>query len=239
MSAVNLAAALDTGDLKRWTASAALVLALHIGIAVTLARWHEPVSGDEGDAAIVVDLAPYAGPPEESANDVAPGPLQQQSESVSEPEPEKREAKVEEKIEPPPAASEPEVVLPPEPVPIPEKPKEEFKPPVPETTAPPRPRPSAAQVASWHRKIVLQIERHKGYPAAAQARRQTGIAQLAFTIDRRGHVIASNVVQSSGYALLDQETIATVRRAEPFPPPPPHMSGERFDFTVPMRFNIR
>jgi protein TonB len=82
------------------------------------------------------------------------------------------------------------------------------------------------------------VERHKGYPAAARAH-ETGTAELAFTLDRNGKVLASRVVRSSGFAALDQETIDTVRRAQPFPPPPPNMSGETFDFTVPIRFNIR
>jgi protein TonB len=51
--------------------------------------------------------------------------------------------------------------------------------------------------------------------------------------------VASRIVRTSGFAALDQETIDTVRRAQPFPPPPPNMSGETFDFTVPIRFNIR
>jgi protein TonB len=233
------AAALDGGELRRWAASAALVLAVHAAAALMLARWHEPLSGDEGTAVVEVDLAPYLGPSTESANDLAPGPLQQQVEPTPQPEPEKPEEKVEEKIEPPPPAPEPEVVLPPEPVKPPDTPKVEERPPVPQTTAPPKPHPAAAQVASWHRKIVMQIERHKGYPAAAQARHQTGIAQLAFTIDREGRVVASRIVRSSGVAALDQETIATVRRAQPFPPPPPNMPGETFDFTLPIRFNIR
>jgi periplasmic protein TonB len=239
MTAAANAAAIDRGDVGRWAASAALVLALHAAAAVMLTRWHEPVEGDEGTAAVVVDLSPYLGPQIESANDIAPGPLQQQFQPVPQPEPEKPEAKVEEKIEPPQPAPAPEVVLPPEPAKPVEKPKEEPQPPAPETTAPPRPRPSAAAVASWHRKIVLQIERHKGYPAAAQARRQTGVAQLGFTIDRQGRVVANRIVRSSGHAALDQETIATVRRAQPFPPPPPNLPGETFEFTVPIRFNIR
>ena len=106
-------------------------------------------------------------------------------------------------------------------------------------TSPPRPRPSAAQVASWHRKIALQVERHKGYPAAARARHETGVVELAFTLDRQGMVVASRVVRTSGFASLDQETIATVQRAQPFPAPPPNMPGDTFDFTVPIRFNIR
>jgi outer membrane biosynthesis protein TonB len=31
----------------------------------------------------------------------------------------------------------------------------------------------------------------------------------------------------------------TVRRAQPFPSPPANMAGETFEFTVPIRFNIR
>jgi protein TonB len=51
--------------------------------------------------------------------------------------------------------------------------------------------------------------------------------------------VASRIVQTSGFASLDRETIDTVRRAEPFPPPPPNMPGETFEFTVPIRFKIR
>ena len=233
-----MAAALDADELRRWTASALVVIAIHAGAAIMLASQHVPLSGDEGTAAVVVDLAPYLGPPAESAYDVAPGPLQQQTEPAPQQQAEKPEEKVEEKIEPPPPAPEPEVVLP-EPVKPVDKPKEELEPPAPQTTAPPRPRPSAAQVASWHRKIVKQIELHKGYPPAARTRRQTGTAQLAFTIDREGRVVGSRIVSSSGVAALDHETIATVQRAQPFPRPPSNMPGEVFDFTLPIRFNIR
>jgi protein TonB len=227
----------DRQELRRWLLSAAIVLAVHASFALALVRWHEPVEGDEGTQAIVVDLAPFTGPAIESKEDIAPGPLQQQAESV--PEARKPEQKPDEKIEPVPPLPDAEAVLPPEPVKPPDKPREQSTPPAPETTAPPPPRPSAAQIASWHRKIALQVERHKGYPPVARARRETGIAELAFTIDRQGRVVASRVARTSGFAALDQETMATVQRAQPFPPPPPNLPGERFDFTVPIRFNIR
>jgi len=232
-----IATTLDRDEIARWVATAALVLAVHAAAIAMVMRWHELISGDEG-LAVVVDLEPYASPETQSTSDIAPGPPQQQAESFPPPPPEKREEKTE-KIEPPPPALNPEVVVPPETLKPPDIPREEPKPPTPETTAPPRPRPSAAEVASWYRKIGAQIERHKGYPTAAEARHQKGIVQLAFTIDRQGHVVASRIVQSSGFAALDQETIATVRRAEPFPPPPANMPGETFDFTVPIQFNIR
>jgi protein TonB len=226
----------DSCDLPRWVFSATVVIALHAALVVMLTTWHERVSGDEGTEAIIVDLAPLTAPPTDAKNDLAPGPEQQQSKSA--PDVQQPDQTPLEKTEPPPPVPDAEVKLPEEAKP-PDKPKEEPSPPVPETTSPPRPKPSAAQIASWHRRIAQQVERHKGYPPSARARHETGTAQLAFTLDRSGKVLASRIVRTSGFAALDQETIDTVRRAQPFPSPPPNMPGERFDFTVPIRFNIR
>jgi len=232
------AALLGNDDVRRWVLSGAVVIAAHFAFVAMLTNWHERVTGDEGTEAIVVDLAPFTGPATESKNDLAPGPEQQQSVSTPDAQQPKTEQKPQEKIETPPVVPDADVQLPSD-VKPPEKPAEEPTPSVPQATAPPRPRPSAAQVASWHRKIALQVERHKGYPASARARHQTGTAELAFTLDRTGRVLASRVVRTSGVAALDQETIDTAQRAQPFPPPPANMPGETFDFTVPIRFNIR
>jgi protein TonB len=229
-------AVLDRADLSRWGFSALVIATLHAALILTLTRWHEPVIGNEGTDSIIMDLAPFPGPTKNSRSDLAPGPEQQQSQSAPETPRPQAEHKPE-KTEPLPPLPDAEVQIPLERK-SPEKPVEQT-PPVPETTAPPRPRPSAAAVASWHRKIALQLERHKGYPAAARMRRETGTAELAFTLDRGGKVLASRVAQSSGSTALDQEAIDTVRRAQPFPPPPPDMPENSFDFTVPIRFNVR
>ena len=232
------AALLSNDDIRRWLFSGVVVIAAHLGLVALLTNWHEHVTGDEGTEAIVVDLAPFTGPASETKNDLAPGPEQQQSMSKPNAQPPKPEENPQEKIEIPPVVPDADVQLPTD-VKPPEKPAEEPTPPVPQATAPPRPRPSAAQVASWHRQIALQVERHKGYPPSARARHQTGTAELAFTLDRAGKVLASRVVRTSGVASLDQETIDTVHRAQPFPSPPANMAGETFEFTVPIRFNIR
>ena len=168
------AIAADSYDLRRWVLSAAVVIGLHAALVVRLTTWHERLPGDEGTEAIIVDLAPLTAPPTDSRNDLAPGPEQQQSKSAQDVQ--QPEQTPQEKIEPPPPVPDAEVKLPEEVKPA-EKPKEEPTPPVPETTSPPRPRPSAAQVASWHRRIAQQVERHKGYPAFARARHETGTAR--------------------------------------------------------------
>jgi protein TonB len=52
-------------------------------------------------------------------------------------------------------------------------------------------------------------------------------------------VIVSRVVRSSGASALDEEALALLRRAQPFPPPPPELPGGRVDLTMPIRFNLR
>jgi protein TonB len=231
---------IDRSDLWRWAVCGAVVLGLHLGAAAALSSWREPIAPGEASDAIVVDLAPLANAAIDTPEEMAPGPQQQEMETPP-PEPEKTEEKVEQKIEPPPPSPAPAVAALPPPEPVkPDPPKEKPVPPVAMTTAPPRQRATPqAEINSWHSKIVALIERHKAYPPAAQARGEKGVAQLTFSIDRQGRVVSSQVVRSSGYAALDQETMATVRRAQPFPRPPADLPGDRFDFTVPVRFNIR
>ena len=228
------AVALERHELSRWALSAAVVIAIHAAAAMLLWSWHEPVTGDAIGDAIVVDLSAFTGPPAESKYDLPPGPLQPQVDAAPQPEPPRPEEQRREKTELPPQPND--VTLPTEQIKPVEKQDRADQPVV--ETAPPRISPSAAQVTSWHRKIAEQVERHKGYPSAARARRQTGVAEVVFTIDRQGKVVTSRVTRSSGYAALDQETIATVRRAQPFPSPPTNMPGDTFEFRVPIRFNI-
>jgi len=226
----------ERGELWRWVSSIAVATAIHAGVALALVEWDEALTGAEFMPPITVDLVPFINPLTELKDDIAPGPLQPQSEPAP-PSHAKLEEEPSEQTETVLVVPDGDIMRRP-----PDNPETQAAPPsiaAPEATAPPPPRPSVAQVASWHRQIAMQIERHKAYPATARARQQTGIAQLAFAIDRRGMVLASRIIRSSGFAALDQETIATVRRAQPFPVPPSNMAGERFDFTIPIRFNIR
>lgn len=233
------AATIDRYDVCRWALSAAVVVGLHVAAATAVLSYHDPVIGDEGGPAIVVDLAPFVTPPSESQQDLAPGPEQQ---IVEQPPPEPpREEKPEEEekpeVDPPPPVPEAEVTLPQEAKPEPAKPVPQ--PEQPRLTAPLRQRiASAAAVTTWNLSIAKQIELHKGYPPSALPRREAGVAQVAFAIDRDGRVVDSRVIRSSGYAALDQEALATLQRAQPFPPPPAGLAGERFEFTVPVKFSV-
>lgn len=87
--------------------------------------------------------------------------------------------------------------------------------------------------------MVARLERFKRYPPEAQSRGESGIAQLAFSIDRSGGVHRAHIIRSSGSSLLDRETLALPGRASPMPPPPPEVRGAQIPIVVPIRYNAR
>jgi len=227
------AARLDRPDWRIWIASAAFALAAHASFALKLAQWQDPVPGDDG-AAVLVDLAPLmAAPPTPTHDDLPPGPPQEEAQPQREPQQQAREEL--QKIEPLPAAPNAEVVLPrPR-----EKPQVKQKPDEKPNTAPPRPRPSTAQVADWHQRIVIHLQHYNSFPAAARAQGDSGVATVAFSIGRDGRLLSARLARSSHTPALDEAALATVRRAAPFPRPPDNLPGRTFDFMVPLGFKLR
>jgi TonB family protein len=98
----------------------------------------------------------------------------------------------------------------------------------------PIPAPAIAPaVALWKSSVVSRLEQNKKYPPEAASRREHGVAQVFFSIDRQGRLLESRVVRPSGVAVLDDEALALLKRAEPFPPPPQELAGDHVDLTVP------
>jgi protein TonB len=90
---------------------------------------------------------------------------------------------------------------------------------------------------SWKSQLLARLERSKRYPA--QARGDQGVTLLAFSVDRQGGVHRARIARSSGSALLDQETLALLQRAQPLPSPPPQTRSAQIAVTVPIRYNAR
>lgn len=173
------------------------------------------------------------------------------------------EAPPEQKAEPTPPPQEPAKIIPDAPKPVPEKPKPkpiraEVKkkpndtPAAPRTTAAPRaeriaPEASAAAAgasraasASYNQMVASHLQRFKQFPESARTG-MTGTAtvRVAFTLDRGGHLLSSRLLGSSGNSALDTETLAMVRRAQPFPAFPPEKIGSTEAFNVPLRYDLR
>lgn len=128
----------------------------------------------------------------------------------------------------------------------------------PSAPAPPDPRPSepedaapktlpappASQAASnapdsWEGRVLAALHKERRYPRPAMIRRQQGMPYIRFVMDRGGRVLSSRIERSSGYAELDREAVALVRRASPLPKPPADKSGETLELVVPVEFFLR
>jgi periplasmic protein TonB len=207
-----------------------------------------------------LDLAPGpvmqqadASPPEVAKQEaveeqIAPTPPQEKPEVVAPPE-QKRAT---------PQKPEPAKVTP-EQKPVPVKPKivgaDAKKPneavPAPRTTASPKAErqapaasavssgASAAAVASYKQMVAAHLQRFKQYPPAAKAAGQQGTARVSFTLTRNGGVMSAGLGGSSGHSALDAETLAMVRRAQPFPAFPSDVKQSSMSFSAPVAFYIR
>jgi protein TonB len=240
----------DDLDVRRWMACGAIIVLAHMAIGGALAIRRSDFEPTEPAGAIVVEFAPVPVAPVQQT-EIPAGPEQVMSEAVP-------ESPVEKIVEEPSPelkqAPEGEIAL--ERPPEVQQQKVQPRPPAPATSAPQvitperstmarapaegqvSPRSSNA-VPTWKSQIVALLERNKRYPHEAHARGQHGVVQVLFTLDRAGLLRESRVVRSSGAAALDEEALALLRRAQPFPPPPAEMPGATVDLTVPVRFNLK
>jgi len=220
----------------RWLFAALVIIALYAAVAAAVLFWPTRTpNAPEIVPAIAVTLAPtQSAAPEVQDQDLPVGPTMQQADAVQPAPPEVEQPKVEEMAPPPPLPPDTaEVVLPKaEPKPI-ETPKEEVRPPAPETRAPPKNDRigefSQAGSNAYNALIFGHLARFKRYPPAARG--AVGKTTLRFMLDRDGKVIDVQITKSSGNNVLDQEALAIMRRANPFPKFPAAKPGSE-DFWV-------
>jgi len=93
--------------------------------------------------------------------------------------------------------------------------------------------------ADWQSLLQAHLERRKRYPREAQLRRHQGAPWVSFSMDRDGNVLDVQLYRSSGYPSLDREAIALIRRAEPLPAPPEHISKEQLSIALPIQFYMQ
>lgn len=246
-----------------------IVCAVHVGGAgLALMQWAEEEAEDAAGG-MIVELAPQLAVAPVDSPDVAHGPLQHQSTQTPEASRKVIEevSKDMPQFEPSPAP-DPEVALPKQRPEEKEDPKkEEVKEPTPEqqtpqesatltmemapprveaqpatSSAPPAPgkAPNRARAqASWHKRLVDHLNRHKQYPDAARNNRAQGTVVVAFEVNRLGQIVASHVAKSSGSSALDHEALAVLKRASPLPAPPDLVAVAAVELTLPIHFRIK
>ena len=90
--------------------------------------------------------------------------------------------------------------------------------------------------SAYRAQVIAHLTRFKRYPAGAEARGAEGNPAVAFALDGGGRALNVSLARSSGHSDIDAETVAMVRRAVPFPPPPP---GAPQAFSISIGFRLQ
>src|SRR5947207_5478872 len=91
--------------------------------------------------------------------------------------------------------------------------------------------------ATWQKELVAHLDKHKRYPKERQ--QKSAEIQVRFTLDRLGHVLATDIEKGSGDPAFDEAALAMVRRSDPVPVPPPLIADEGLTFTLPVIFRVK
>lgn len=95
------------------------------------------------------------------------------------------------------------------------------------------------QHLTFQNSIRFHVKKHQRYPSDARDRNHQGTVIVEFTIDRSGRLTGRKLSQSSGFSDLDEEALATLDRANPFPLPPDDENDELYRFKLPIQFHIK
>lgn len=87
--------------------------------------------------------------------------------------------------------------------------------------SPSRPVTAPDDGTAYRSAIYRRVQAARRYPESARLSEIEGSALVSFSIDTAGRLVGLAMIKSSGRSILDQEALASIRRASPFPPPPP------------------
>lgn len=90
----------------------------------------------------------------------------------------------------------------------------------------------------YSQAVVARIIEDQRYPSEALARGLEGRVLVSAQIGPDGQVRGATLLESSGYAMLDQAALEKVRATRNLPEPPVMLRGREFTLGVPIIFRI-
>ena len=98
--------------------------------------------------------------------------------------------------------------------------------------------PQEEAMLRYQDMIRQRIEAHRRYPRWAKQQGFEGTVCLSFIVLESGQAKNIRIVRPSGFIILDNEAVSTVRRASPFPPIPKKLNRSQLDIEVAIAFRL-
>lgn len=95
-----------------------------------------------------------------------------------------------------------------------------------------------ALLERYGRNLSSLFARQQNYPRIAAMRGWEGEVQVRITIARKGTIVSTQVVRSSGFDVLDQNAVQLVTAAGPLPRPPENLQNREFQVIVPVHYKL-
>lgn len=90
----------------------------------------------------------------------------------------------------------------------------------------------------YYTQLAKYTHKFLQYPQRAWDRGREGNIRLRVTIDRKGKVINTELLEEARYRSLNREAEDAVKRASPYPPMPDEVAGKDYSFTFRIAFKI-
>ena len=88
-------------------------------------------------------------------------------------------------------------------------------------------------------KIKQKVGAIWSYPPQAFAQRNEGTSTVEFALNSRGALVENRIVTTSGYEVLDRETIKVIRAAAPYEPFPRDFKFSRLRILASFQYRFR
>jgi periplasmic protein TonB len=88
-------------------------------------------------------------------------------------------------------------------------------------------------------RVQQWLAQFRKYPRAAARAGYQGTVMVRFVLDRDGSLLASELIDSSGHALLDRAALELLDRAAPFPPLPSGSGLDEVELVLPIDYRLQ
>lgn len=96
----------------------------------------------------------------------------------------------------------------------------------------------ARNAREYFGELMAWLNQHKRYPVELKQKKQEGIVEVEFTVDRSGQVTEMTIAKSCGHDLLDQAALQMLADATPLPPIPNFIDEDSLTLVIPVEYSL-